>query len=262
MPERPPDLAVTCRRLVGRTAVVTGAGGAVGLAVARRLAAEGARVVLADLDGAAGRAAARAVDGHFVATDVTDPYMVEALFDTAYETCGGVDIAFHGAGPALADDGEAALAAVRLCCRAALPYMRRHGRGSVINAAGLAARLGPGGGRIARTAAAEGVLALSRELGVRFAREGIRVNALSAGPVGPGDSPQLSARPAEDPGRVARQLERVPLGRFARAEEIAAAAAFLASDDSSFITAGELLVDGGVGAAFVTPDWSPPPLSP
>ncbi|WTG87924.1 SDR family oxidoreductase [Kitasatospora sp. NBC_01560] len=222
------------RRLAGRTAVVTGAGGAIGLAAARRLAAEGAHVVCTDLDEAAGRAAAKAAGGLFVPADLTDPYLVEALFDEAYETFGSVDVAFNnpGTAPSPEDDSilttgpdtwrrvqEAELTSVYLCCRAALPYMRRHGRGSIINAAGLGAVAGPAGAQISRTAARGGVLALSRALGLQFAREGIRVNALLPGPVGS------------------------PPGRSARPEDIAAAVAFLAGDDAAAVTATEFLVD-------------------
>ncbi|MEV0192073.1 3-oxoacyl-ACP reductase [Kitasatospora purpeofusca] len=257
-----------CRRLVGRTAVITGAGSGIGLASARRLADEGARVVCADIDETAGKAAAEAVGGLFVHTDVTDPAMVEALFDEAYETFGSVDVAFNNAATSLPEDGSILTAGpgarhrvqevdptpVHLCCRAALPYMRRHGRGSIINTAGFVARTGAGTSRISYTASEGGVLAMSRELGVEFAREGIRVNALSLGPV---DTPLLRELLAADPERAARRLAHVPLGRFARPEEIAAAVAFLASDDSSFMTAGEFLVDGGISGARVTPPHGP-----
>ncbi|WP_371482848.1 SDR family oxidoreductase [Kitasatospora sp. NBC_00315] len=261
----PVDLSPVCRRLVGRTAVITGAGGGTGLAVARRLAAEGARVVCADLDEKAGRAAARAVGGLFVHTDVRDPAMVEALFDEAYETCGSVDVAVnhvtlpppaHEAGGAPADGPaawhrvqEATLTAVHLCCWAALPYMRRHGRGSIVNTVGFVARTEVAAAQIAYAAARGGVLAMSRELGVQFAREGIRVNALSPGPVG---APASGGLPAVDPAADARRPGWIPLGRLAAPEEIAAAAAFLASDDASFVTAGEFLVDGGISGAALT----------
>ncbi|MFC8449841.1 SDR family oxidoreductase [Kitasatospora sp. NPDC057223] len=255
----PQAQAPVCRRLVGRTAVITGAGGGIGLAAARRLAAEGAKVVCADLDERAGHAAARQVGGLFVHTDVTDPAMVEALFDEAYETCGSVDVAFNNAGARSSEDEsnfaaspdvrrraqEADLAAVRLCCDAALPYMRRHGRGSIINTVSFAASPGAEPSRISGAASGGGVPALSRELGLRFAREGIRVNALVPGPV---DTPLLRELIAADPERAARRLGQIPLGRLAAPEEIAAAVAFLASDDSSFVTASEFRVDGGMSA--------------
>ncbi|MER5355258.1 3-oxoacyl-ACP reductase [Kitasatospora sp. NPDC002551] len=250
--------------MVGRTAVITGAGSGIGLASARRLAAEGAKVVCADIDETTGKAAAEEVGGLFVHTDVTDPAMVEALFDEAYETFGSVDVAFNNAGISPPEDDsiltteldawrrvqEVNLTSVYLCCKAALPYMRRHGRGSIVNTASFVARMGAATSQISYTASKGGVLAMSRELGVQFAREGIRVNALSPGPV---DTPLLRELFAKDPERAARRLVHIPLGRFARPEEIAAAVAFLASDDSSFITASEFLVDGGIAGAYVTP---------
>nr|WP_203621396.1 3-oxoacyl-ACP reductase [Streptomyces sp. SID8499] len=250
--------------MVGRTAVVTGAGSGIGLATVRRLASEGAHVVCADIDEATGKAAAAEVDGLFVRVDVTDPEQVEALFKTAYDTYGSVDVAFNNAGISPPDDDsiletgleawkrvqEVNLTSVYLCCKAVLPYMRRQGRGSIVNTASFVAVMGAATSQISYTASKGGVLAMSRELGVQFAREGIRVNALCPGPV---NTPLLKELFAKDPERAARRLVHVPVGRFAEPEEIAAAVAFLASDDSSFVNAAEFLVDGGIAGAYVTP---------
>ena len=253
-----------CRRLVGRTAVITGAGSGIGLATARRLASEGAHVVCGDVDETRGKAAADEVGGIFVKVDVTDPEQVEALFKTAYDTYGSVDIAFNNAGISPPDDDsildtgleawkrvqEVNLTSVYLCCKAAIPYMRRQGKGSIINTASFVARMGAATSQISYTASKGGVLAMSRELGVQFAREGIRVNALCPGPV---NTPLLQELFAKDPERAARRLVHIPVGRFAEADEIAAAVAFLASDDSSFVNATDFLVDGGISGAYVTP---------
>jgi NAD(P)-dependent dehydrogenase (short-subunit alcohol dehydrogenase family) len=253
-----------CRRLVGRTAVITGAGSGIGLAAARRLASEGAHVVCADIDETTGKAAADEVGGLFVKVDVVDGEQVEALFKAAADTYGSVDVAFNNAGISPPDDDsilttgldawrrvqEVNLTSVYLCCKAALPYMRAQGRGSIINTASFVAVMGAATSQISYTASKGGVLAMSRELGVQFAREGIRVNALCPGPV---NTPLLRELFAKDPERAARRLVHIPLGRFAEAEEIAAAVAFLASDDSSFITGSEFLVDGGIAGAYVTP---------
>jgi NAD(P)-dependent dehydrogenase (short-subunit alcohol dehydrogenase family) len=253
-----------CRRLVGRTAVVTGAGSGIGLASARRLASEGAHVVCADVDAARGAAAAEETGGLFVETDVTDADQVAALFRAAHETYGSIDVSFHNAGISPPDDDsilttepdawlrvqQTNLTSVYLCCREVLPYMRRQGRGSIINTASFVAVLGAATSQISYTASKGGVLAMSRELGVQFAREGIRVNALCPGPV---NTPLLRELFAKDPERAQRRLVHVPVGRFAEAEEIAAAVAFLASDDSSFVNAADFMVDGGISGAYVTP---------
>jgi NAD(P)-dependent dehydrogenase (short-subunit alcohol dehydrogenase family) len=253
-----------CRRLEGRVAVITGGAGGIGLASARRLASEGATLVVADVDHDAGTASASEVNGLFVATDVSDASDVENLFRAAYETYGRIDVAFNNAGISPPEDDsilttgidawrrvqEVNLTSVYLCCQAVLPYMQRAGRGSIINTASFVAVLGSATSQISYTASKGGVLALSRELGVQFAREGIRVNALCPGPV---DTPLLRELFAKDPERAARRLVHVPIGRFAEPEEIAAAVAFLASDDASFITASTFLVDGGISGAYVTP---------
>ncbi len=252
------------QRFDGRTAVITGGGSGIGLATARRLAAEGARVVVADIDPAAGKAAADEVGGLFVRTDVTVEAEVGALFDAAMEAYGRIDVAFNNAGISPPEDDsilvtgldawwkvqEVNLTSVYLCCRAVLPHMQRAGRGSIINTASFVAVMGAATSQIAYTASKGGVLAMSRELGVQFAREGIRVNALCPGPV---DTPLLRTLFAADPERAQRRLVHVPMGRFAQPEEIAAAVAFLGSDDASFITASTFLVDGGISGAYVTP---------
>jgi NAD(P)-dependent dehydrogenase (short-subunit alcohol dehydrogenase family) len=252
------------QRLQDRVAVITGAGSGIGLASARRFAAEGARVVAVDIDKVAGQAAAEETGGAFVAADVSSEDDVRRLFDEVAGEFGRIDIAFNNAGISPPDDDsilstgidvwrrvqEINLTSVYLCCKYVLPHMLRQGKGSIINTASFVAVLGAATSQISYTASKGGVLALSRELGVQFAREGIRVNALCPGPV---NTPLLRELFAKDPERAARRLVHVPLGRFAEAEEIAAAVAFLASDDSSFITASQFLVDGGITGAYVTP---------
>lgn len=251
-------------RLEGRVAVVTGGASGIGLATVRRLAGEGAKLVIGDLDPAAGKAAADEVGGLYVPTDVTDQTQVENLFRQASDTFGAVDIAFNNAGISPPEDGsildtgldawrkvqEVNLTSVYLCCKAAIPYMRRQGKGSIINTASFVAVMGAATSQISYSASKGGVLAMSRELGIEFAREGIRVNALCPGPV---NTPLLKELFASDPERAQRRLVHVPVGRFGEPEEIAAAVAFLASDDSSFMTANTFLVDGGISAAYVTP---------
>jgi NAD(P)-dependent dehydrogenase (short-subunit alcohol dehydrogenase family) len=252
------------QRLQDRVAVVTGGASGIGLATARRLAQEGAKVVIADLDETTGKDVAEEVGGLFVRTDVTSEDDVRGMYSFAHQAYGSVDIAFNNAGISPPDDDsilstgleawrrvqEVNLTSVYLCCKYVIPYMRSQGRGSIINTASFVAVMGAATSQISYTASKGGVLAMSRELGVQFAREGIRVNALCPGPV---DTPLLQELFAKDPERAARRLVHIPMGRFAEASEIAAAVAFLASDDSSFITASEFLVDGGISGAYVTP---------
>ncbi len=251
-------------RLESRTAVVTGGCSGIGLATVRRLADEGASVVIGDVDDARGPEVADSVGGRYVHCDVTDAAQVAALFATSREAYGSVDVAFNNAGISPPDDDsildteieawrrvqDVNLTSVYLCCKAVIPYMREQGRGSIINTASFVAVLGAATSQISYTASKGGVLAMSRELGVQFARDGVRVNALCPGPV---NTPMLQELFAADPERAARRLVHIPMGRFAEVEEIAAAVAFLASDDSSFITASTFLVDGGISGAYVTP---------
>lgn len=251
-------------RLEGRTAVVTGGCSGIGLATSKRFAEEGAHVVIGDLDTANGPRIAAELGGTFVEVDVTDGDQVEALFAAAKQAGGSVDVAFNNAGISPPDDDsildtgldawrrvqEVNLTSVYLCCKAALPYMREQQRGSIINTASFVAVMGAATSQISYTASKGGVLAMSRELGVQFAREGIRVNALCPGPV---NTPLLQELFAKDPERAQRRLVHIPAGRFAEPEEIANAVLFLASDESSFVNASTFLVDGGISGAYVTP---------
>jgi NAD(P)-dependent dehydrogenase (short-subunit alcohol dehydrogenase family) len=251
-------------RLAGRVAVVTGAGSGIGLATVRRFASEGAKVVAVDLDQTSGQAAADEVGGVFVACDVSSEPAVAALFAQVVQDLGRVDIAFNNAGISPPDDDSILTTgldawervlrvnttSVYLCCKHAIPIMQAQGKGSIINTASFVALMGAATSQIAYTASKGGVLAMTRELGVQFAREGIRVNALCPGPVA---TPLLMELFAKDPERAARRLVHIPMGRFAEPEEIASTVAFLASDDASFITASTFLVDGGLTGAYVTP---------
>jgi NAD(P)-dependent dehydrogenase (short-subunit alcohol dehydrogenase family) len=232
--------------------------------MAIRFAAEGANVVVADVDPVSGQEAASEVGGIFVATNVTDAEQVASLYAEAASTYGGIDVACHNAGISPPDDDsilvteldawrrvqEVNLTSVYLCCRTVLPYMVERGSGSIINTASFVALMGAATSQISYTASKGAVLSMSREMGVEFARQGVRVNALCPGPV---NTPLLQELFAKDPERAERRLIHIPMGRFAEASEMAAAAAFLASDDSSFITGSTFLVDGGISAAYVTP---------
>ena len=251
-------------RLDGKVAVITGGCSGIGLATVRRFAEEGAKVVIGDLDEVNGPRIADEVGGTFVRVDVVSKEDVDALFRTAKETYGSVDIAFNNAGISPPEDDsildteldawrrvqEVNLTSVYLCCKAALPYMLEQGKGSIINTASFVAVMGAATSQISYSASKGGVLSMSRELGVQFARQGVRVNALCPGPV---NTPLLQELFATDEERAARRLVHVPMGRFGEPEEMANAVLFLASDESSFITVSTFLVDGGISGAYVTP---------
>lgn len=253
-----------CRRLPERAAVVTGGASGIGLATARRFASEGANVVIADTDQEAGEAAAKEIDGLFVYSNVAESSDVENLFKVTKDTYGSVDIAFNNAGISPPEDAsitetepdvwhrvqEVNLKSVYLCSKQAVAYMQSQGNGSIINTASFVALMGAATSQISYTASKGGVLAMSRELGVEFAKQGIRVNALCPGPI---NTKLLQELFAKDPEMAERRLVHVPMGRFGEPEEMAAAAAFLASEDSSFITASNFVVDGGLSSAYVTP---------
>jgi NAD(P)-dependent dehydrogenase (short-subunit alcohol dehydrogenase family) len=245
-------------RLEGKVCVITGAAGGIGAASAEAFAHEGARVVGVDFaPGAPGELSLQA--------DVADDDAVRALYARVREELGSVDVLFNNAGISPTDDGsvldtsleawqrvqDVNLKSVFLCCKHGIPHLLDRGGGSVINTASFVAKVGAATSQVSYTASKGGVLALSRELGVQFAKQGVRVNALCPGPV---DTPLLRELFAKDPVAAARRLVHVPMGRFARAEEIASAALFLASDESSYINASTSLVDGGISGAYVTPE--------
>jgi NAD(P)-dependent dehydrogenase (short-subunit alcohol dehydrogenase family) len=246
-------------RLEGKVCVITGAKGGIGAATAAAFAREGATVVGVDL-------AEDSPGDLALACDVTEEDAVREVYARVRSEYGHVDVLFNNAGISPNDDAsvldttleawqrvqDVNLKSVFLCCKHGIPHLleNEHG-GSVINTASFVAVMGAATSQISYTASKGGVLALSRELGVEFARRGVRVNALCPGPV---DTPLLRELFAKDPEKAARRLVHVPMGRFARAEEIAAAALFLASEESSFVTATTFLVDGGLSGAYVTPE--------
>ena len=252
-------------RLEGKVAVITGAASGIGRACARRFAEEGASVCVADLAAEEGKQAAGEVGGFFIHVDVTEPDSVREMYREAANRFGGVDVLFNNAGISPPDDAsvldtdfdvwqkvqDVNLKSVYLCCKYGIPHLLERGGGSVINTASFVATMGAATSQVSYTASKGGVLSMSRELGVQFARESVRVNALSPGPV---NTPLLQELFAKDPEKAARRLVHLPMGRFAEATEIANAALFLASDESSYITASNFLVDGGLSGAYVTPE--------
>jgi NAD(P)-dependent dehydrogenase (short-subunit alcohol dehydrogenase family) len=244
-------------RLEGKVCVITGAAGGIGAATAELFEREGGRVVGVDLR-------EHSVGELSLQADLTDETAVEDLYRRARGEMGRIDVLFNNAGISPTDDASvldttleawervqsANLRSVFLCCKHGIPHLLQAGGGSVINTASFVAVLGAATSQISYTASKGGVLALSRELGVEFARRGVRVNALCPGPV---DTPLLQELYAKDLEQAARRLVHVPMGRFAQAQEIANAVLFLASDESSFVTASTFLVDGGISGAYTTP---------
>ncbi len=256
-------------RLVGKVALITGAGSGMGRAAAALFAGEGARVVVSDLVDDAGAAtvdAVRAAGGEatFVRADVSQWDDCVAMVRGATDAYGGLHVLYNNAGIFPADDGgvldtpestwerviDVNLKGVWLGCKAAIPAMREAGGGSIVNVASFVALMGAATAQIAYTASKGGVLSMTRELAVEYARQGIRANALCPGPI---ETPLLQEL-LSDPQRRARRMVHIPMGRLGRAEELAKAALFLASDDSSFMTGAALVVDGGITAAYVTPE--------
>jgi NAD(P)-dependent dehydrogenase (short-subunit alcohol dehydrogenase family) len=249
---------VIAGRLEDKVCVITGAASGIGAETARLFAEQGAKVVGVDLD--------KGAEGELVLqADVADEDQVREMLATAAKEMGRIDVLFNNAGISPDDDvsvldtsleawqrvQDVNLKSVFLCCKHGIPHLLETGGGSVINTASFVAVMGAATSQISYTASKGGVLALSRELGIEFARRGVRVNALCPGPV---NTPLLEELFAKDPEQAARRMVHVPAGRFAETREIAQAALFLASDESSYVNATTFMVDGGLSAAYVTPE--------
>jgi NAD(P)-dependent dehydrogenase (short-subunit alcohol dehydrogenase family) len=244
-------------RLQDKVAVITGAAGGIGLATAQLFEAEGAHVVGVDLKD-------HSIGELSLQVDLTDEQAAKDMYQQTRDRFGTIDILFNNAGISPTDDDsilvteydawqrvqDANLKSVFFCCKYGIQHLLETGGGSVINTASFVAIMGAATSQISYTASKGGVLAMSRELGVEFARSGVRVNAICPGPIA---TPLLMELFAKDRERAARRLVHVPMGRFGEPEEIAKAVLFLASDDSSFMTASSLLVDGGINGAYTTP---------
>ncbi len=255
-------------RLDGKVALITGAASGIGAVAARLFAGEGARVVVADVSDDAGRATVEEIEAAggqaaYVHADVSNADDARAMVAFAMERFGSLDVLHNNAGVFPAADGSVTdtdedvwdlvmrinLKGVYLGCRFGIPAMLEGGGGSIVNVASFVALMGAATPQIAYTSSKGGVLAMTREIAVEFARRGIRANALCPGPI---ETP-LMAELLADPDRRQRRLVHIPIGRFGRPDEIANAAMFLASDESSFMTGAALVVDGGITAAYVTP---------
>jgi NAD(P)-dependent dehydrogenase (short-subunit alcohol dehydrogenase family) len=254
-------------RLDGKACVITGAGGGIGREAAIVFTGEGASVCVADVDEALAEETVSLCSGDVFAfgADVADEDSVAAMYEAAAERFGGIDVLYNNAGISPADDASVLDTSVEawqrvqdvnakgvfLCCKHGIPYLLERGGGSVINVASFVALLGAATSQISYTASKGAVLAMSKELGVQFARHGVRVNALCPGPV---ETPLLLAIFGDDPAAFERRQVHWPTGRLGRPREIVNAALFLASDESSFVTGAAFVVDGGITAAYVTPE--------
>jgi NAD(P)-dependent dehydrogenase (short-subunit alcohol dehydrogenase family) len=253
-------------RLEGKVVVITGAGGGMGRDAAILFSEEGAHVCAADIDGSlVEEVAAELNDGLAVQVDVADGASVQAMYAAATEHFGGIDVLYNNAGISPADDvsileteetswdrvQNVNTKGVYLCCKHGIPYLLERGGGSVINVASFVALVGAATSQISYTASKGAVLSMSRELGVQFARQGVRVNALCPGPV---ETPLLLRIFGDDPAAYERRRIHLPMGRLAKPREIVNAALFLASDESSYVNGATFLVDGGLTASYVTPE--------
>jgi NAD(P)-dependent dehydrogenase (short-subunit alcohol dehydrogenase family) len=253
-------------RLDGKVAVITGAAGGIGREATLLFSAEGASVCVADVVEEPGeQTASEAREAFFQKVDVTDAKSVQEMYRATAERYGGIDILYNNAGIMPAEDAsileteveawdrvqDVNTKGVYLCCKHGIPYLVERGGGSVINVASFVALAGAATSQISYTASKGAVLSMSRELAVEFARQGVRVNALCPGPV---ETPLLMRLLNETPGALERRLVHIPMGRLAQAKEIAYGALFLASDESSYVNGATFLVDGGLTAAYVTPE--------
>jgi NAD(P)-dependent dehydrogenase (short-subunit alcohol dehydrogenase family) len=253
-------------RLDGKVCVITGAAGGIGREAAILFSEEGATICVADVSQEAGeKTAAECRDAFFHPVDVSSPESVEALYADVAAQSGGIDVLYNNAGIMPADDDSILTTepnawdrvqavntrGVYLCCKYGIPHLLERGGGSVINVASFVALVGAATSQISYTASKGAVLSMSRELAVQFARQGVRVNALCPGPV---ETPLLMRLFDETPGAYERRRVHLPMGRLAQAKEIAYGALFLASDESSYVNGSTFLVDGGVTAAYVTPE--------
>ncbi|HKF90865.1 MAG TPA: glucose 1-dehydrogenase [Acidimicrobiia bacterium] len=253
-------------RLDGKVVVITGAGGGMGRDATILFSHEGASVCVADVDGeAAEDTAAEAREAFAMTVDVADGESVAAMYAATAERYGGIDVLYNNAGISPPDDAsiletkpeawqrvqDVNTTGVYLCCKHGIPHLLERGGGSVINVASFVALMGAATSQISYTASKGAVLSLSRELGVQFARQGVRVNALCPGPV---ETPLLLRIFGDDPAAYDRRRVHLPMGRLAKPREIVNAALFLASDESSYVNAATFMVDGGLSAAYVTPE--------